>query len=256
MGNWIYGYNGYGFTNDAGAYYGPDVSLNVDPSIFSSIVPGGEIVDFDIFANPPELSWEAVERTAYNWMSLTPGSGMGSTTIDVSVLANTGVARTGYIDVSANGVATKTITISQSAKTIYVDFEDTTTYLANTAAYQDGYRQVVITGMEAGDVLTLYYTHSAFIFNSDQARCYVKENAGSWVLENTRFTDGSNLENHPNVSNTDIIYLRNYAVVSDSDNDSCSSGITLTSATLTSGTGNVSVSGTTSFYCFAGTLPP
>lgn len=258
MGNWIYGYNGYGFTNDAGAYYGPEVSLNVDPSMFSAVDGGGEIVQFDVITNPPELLSQVTARSAYSsWLSVTPSSAGGSFTVDVSVKPNASTSRTGYIDVSANDCTSRLVTVQQDAeKNIVVDFASSTTYLVNSQTVQDGYREVIITGMESGDVLTLYYNHISYEENSYSGRCWVGENStSSWSLENTDYSSDTTAETHANVSNTDTIYLRSTATVSDGNNDFFSSQIVLTNAILTSGTGNVSVSGTTSFMCSAGIIP-
>lgn len=83
----------------------------VDPSSISPTFAGGSFT-FDIDSNVP---WTAAERSAYSWMEIgTTSGGSGITTVTVTVAANTGSARSGYIDVVSE-VGTVSVQISQAA---------------------------------------------------------------------------------------------------------------------------------------------
>ena len=267
MSTYIYTYNGQALINGAGAYYVPEPSLGVNPSSRTGISSDGAIVDFDIIVHPYILPWQAVERTPYSWFSLTPGSGEVNSTVDVSVLANTGSSRTGYIDVSANGVTTQTVTITQDAaatpSTIVVDFSGSPTLIA-TGDYRD---DLVITGRQTGDQIDLTISiwidlYVDAVGSADVAVYYSRNSTSSWTLLQSASrtatgwgTYGWFYKTIPNVVPSDTMRVRIDTNRSDKFNASWGLCV-LTGGTFDTGSGTITASGTTSWQSGVGTLPP
>lgn len=90
----------------------PIPSLEISPTTYEPTTAGGT-EEITVSSN---VGWSVAERSAYSWINLdVPSEPSGDDTFDIMVSANTGSARTGYIDVSSYGLTTKTVTVSQSA---------------------------------------------------------------------------------------------------------------------------------------------
>jgi len=167
----------------------------------------------------------------------------------LTVIGSFNVAMTG-VD-SINGVD------NASGSTIVIDFDGSTTYITNNSTEQDGWRNVVISGMQTGDVITINYTMELTVEGvmPGEAEGYVRENLGSWQLEASTIGFLSSPETHANINTTDNIDLRVRAYVDDLG-DFAEAKVTLTGGSVTTGSGTVTASGTTSFTVTAGAIPP
>ena len=117
----------------------PPLSLTVStiaPLEFESV--GGE-KSFTITSNV--ANW-LVSSSAPTWVSVTPTSGSNNGTIKVTVLQNTtGVVRSANISVSASGVTTQTVPVTQSNITVgneIVEPSSLTAYAQNGVLYVSG----------------------------------------------------------------------------------------------------------------------
>jgi len=79
-------------------------------------------------------SWTVSE--SISWLSVTPTSGSNNSSINVSVLANPGAARTGIITLTAACGTTVTITINQSANNCLLNISSSTLDFSPTAGSQ------------------------------------------------------------------------------------------------------------------------
>ena len=128
---------------------------------------------------------------------------------------------------------------------IVVDFSNTTTYITNTTADKDGYKSVVMTGRDTGDVFTLNLTTQfteelgAIAFGSVSYR----RNGGLWSELQAYSAPGSSSESITLIDDNDTIEIRVGINGSLKGSGTSTLRATLTGGTITTGTGTVTASG-------------
>ncbi|MDD4350178.1 MAG: BACON domain-containing protein, partial [Opitutales bacterium] len=98
---------------DAGAYeYASDPSMSVSLATLD-VAAASESHALTVTSN---VVWTAA--TAAEWLTITPISGIGNGSVNVTASANTGLARDGIITFSATGVTPVTVTVTQAAGSV------------------------------------------------------------------------------------------------------------------------------------------
>lgn len=97
-----------------------------------------------------------------------------------------------------------------SGNTVTIKFESSTNWLEQSTSNMDGYREVIISGMQSGDTITINFSHGANFFNYiDSAAVYYAINqTTTWTYLDSYGDSGLGSSSIPGVDYGDTVYIR------------------------------------------------
>jgi len=136
--------------------------------------------------------------------------------------------------------------ITTSPSDIDIEFEGTTDY-GEGSNPDDGFRNVIITGRQEGDVIDLNFQASCVITGNCTATVYYRKNGGAWqqVAQFTSTNTGTN-EQVPNIDYNDTVDIRCESEISGLG-DSVTTTALLINGTFDSGSGSITVNSPNTF---------
>jgi hypothetical protein len=102
-------------------------SLSATPLVWSPVAVGGS-QDVTVTSN---ISWNVAKDQS--WLSISATSGANNGSVTITAAANTSAARTGHVTISGTGVATQTVTITQTAAPLTLSVSPETLNVAVSA---------------------------------------------------------------------------------------------------------------------------
>ena len=127
-----------------------------------------------------------------------------------------------------------------SGSTVTVKFESSTHFIEQSTSRIDGYREVIISGMQSGDTIQINFSHEAWFWNliDDAAVYYAINQTSTWTYLDSYGSSGSGSSSIPGVDYGDTVYIR---IRIDSSGMGASGSIEaeLTGGSFSSGSGTV-----------------
>jgi len=131
--------------------------------------------------------------------------------------------------------------------TITIKFAASTTMITDTDFTKDGYRGIIFTGRQNGDVINVNISHQFSNAVYAEAKVYYRINGGSWVQVHSYSSNGSGTDSIPNIDYNDTVDVRLY-VNTTAIGGAGTLSVTLTGGTFVSGGGSISPTTPLSFY--------